>query len=173
MAHWETATRALHRHGGGPLTRSKFDSDFETDRAAISGARRMKQLGLATVVGRNCNALWTLTQRGLDWCSGIITIAVRSWHTTIMPTETEAEKQKRLERLVASANDAFAACSMLSQRHHNLLTLITKGFSRSEIAEHLGINVKSIDGYLKRLFAAIGCTRMIEAAVIGSMACLA
>lgn len=38
MAHWETATRGLQSKGGGPLRRTEFDGDFETDIAAIAGA---------------------------------------------------------------------------------------------------------------------------------------
>ena len=170
MAHWETATRGLQSKGGGPLRRTEFDGDFETDIAAIAGARRAKELGLMTVQGPHVIAKWTLTQRGWDWCDGLVCVVTRSWQCI---GETPPARHERVARLVSDSAEAFSACAILTARQIEILVLIAKGFTRQEIATRLRLKPKSVMERTARIVAALGCTRSIEAAVIAAKAGIA
>lgn len=167
MAHWETITLALHRAGGGPLRRAEFDGEFELDSAAIAGIRRAHVHGLVAVHGGRRRGTWTITQRGIDWCMGRVSLVSRSW---LRAVETDDERQKRIDRLVAASTEAFAACTRLTTRQREILILMAKGFTRGEIAKLLGIKPGSVATRTVRICQAIGCTRNIEAVGIAAKA---
>ena len=167
MAHWETITHALHRAGGGPLRRVEFDGEFESDTAAIAGIRRALVLGLVAVHGCRWRGTWTITQRGIDWCMGRVALVSRSWRRAV---ETDDERQKRIDRLVAASHEAYEACTRLTTRQKEILILMAKGFTRGEIAKLLGIKPGSVATRTARICQAIGCARNIEAVGIATKA---
>lgn len=177
MAHWETITRALHSKGGGPLQRGEFDFDveIESDESVRVGLRRAQEHGLVAAHGAYGAVTWTLTQRGWDWCDGLVVIAVKSWRRRPWQPngETESERQARLNRLSASSADAFAACSRLTNYQIETLRLIAKGFTHDEISKIAGVKHHIVTTRMIGILAALGCTRSIEAAVIAAKAGIA
>lgn len=167
MTHWETITRALHLAGGGPLPRSAFDSEIESDEAARAGLKRAKEHGLVTSLGVHRKATWTLTQLGIDWCQGRIKVVS---HSRLRLVETEPERQKRIARLVADSTEAFEACACLTTRQREILVLIAKGFTWQETAARLGITAGSLSQQKERICRHLGCDKTIEAAVIATKA---
>ena len=167
MTAWETITRALHRAGGGPLPRSAFDSGFEAEAASSAGLTRAKVLGLVAPERTGAVAVWTLTELGRDWCAGRY---IREGSKFRRVAETAEERQRRIHRLVADADEAAQACAKLTTRQREVLVLSAKGFSCREIADRLGINYGSAGAHTTRMLAALGCTRSIEAAVIAAKA---
>ena len=167
MTQWQAITHALHRHGGGPLPRSAFDSEGEHEAAASTGLARAKVLGLVTVSRKGVVSAWALTERGRDWCEGRCILEAGEWRRVV---ETAEERQKRIARLVADAEDAAQACARLTKRQREVLVLSAKGFTCQEIADRLGIHYGSAGAHSTRMLAALGCTRSIEAAVIAAKA---
>ena len=170
MTHWQTITRALHREGGGPLPRRDFDRYFTCRSLAGAAIQRARVLGLVGVVGEKGAARWTLTDLGRAWCDGSAVNVTAGWRN---PAETAAEREQRIARLVAGADDAMRACAALTERQLDVLALVSRGYSGKEIARELGMQPRSVGKATSRMLAAMGCTRSIDAAVLAAKAGLA
>lgn len=60
-------------------------------------------------------------------------------------------------REAASGGEVFPATPPLTEREEEILKLLAKGLRNVEIAEELGISVKTVENHLERLKAKIGC----------------
>src|SRR5205823_12247151 len=55
--------------------------------------------------------------------------------------------------------------SRLTQREHDILNLLSKGFLDKEIADALGISLWTVHGHLKNIYEKLGVHTRTEAAV--------
>ena len=163
---WDTITRGLHKHGGGPLPRLAFDEDCLTNSAARKGITRARNLGLVGLHGVRSHARWYLTPFGRDWCAGLVKVEVAA----PKPAEPVEDAQRRIDRLVADSHEAAEACAKLTKRQREVLVLLAKGFTYQEIANMLSIRRSAVDAHASRLLRVIGCVRSIEAAVLAAKA---
>ena len=165
MSGWKIITRDLYAAGGGPLPRKAFDrhhpgggSNYAIQRAA--------RLGLIASAKRGLSRDWTITARGIDWCSGRIEIVGSSLRSDPDPHADAL----RVERLVSDATEAAAACRRLTHRQAEVLVLVAKGFTCKEVGARAGLASKSVNGHLKRIYQVLGCSRAVEAAVVAAKA---
>ena len=74
MSAWRLIAQELHR-AGHPLSSRQFYS------APPKAAWVARDLGIVELVGhppyRGAPAVWTLTQRGIDWCAGRVRVVYR------------------------------------------------------------------------------------------------
>ncbi|MCD6540278.1 response regulator transcription factor [Candidatus Bipolaricaulota bacterium] len=60
-------------------------------------------------------------------------------------------------KAIAQGEEAFPEAAYLSAREREVLALLGKGWGNAEIAERLGISVKTVEGHLERLKRKLGC----------------
>jgi DNA-binding CsgD family transcriptional regulator len=58
---------------------------------------------------------------------------------------------------VARGEEAFPEAAYLSTREREVLALLKRGLGNAEIAEKLGISVKTVEGHIERLKRKLGC----------------
>src|SRR4051812_23097855 len=84
------------------------------------------------------------------------------WHV-VTPSAVAPDKQ-------AEAVDACARVALLSQREREVLDAVIDGKSNKEIAEQLGLDVRTIESHRLRLTRRLGVRTMIEAVRLGVLA---
>jgi DNA-binding NarL/FixJ family response regulator len=67
------------------------------------------------------------------------------------------EELLRAVRAVARGEEAFPEAAYLSAREREILTLLKRGLGNAEIAEKLGISVKTVEGHIERLKRKLHC----------------
>lgn len=63
----------------------------------------------------------------------------------------------RAVEAVARGEGAFPEAAYLSPREREVLAFLRKGWGNAEIAEKLGISVKTVEGHIERLKRKLGC----------------
>ncbi len=63
----------------------------------------------------------------------------------------------RAVEAVARGEEAFPEAAYLSPREREVLAFLGKGWGNAEIAEKLGISVKTVEGHIERLKRKLGC----------------
>ncbi len=63
----------------------------------------------------------------------------------------------RAAEAVARGEEAFPEAAYLSLREREVLALLREGLSNAEIAEKLGISVKTVEGHIERLKRKLRC----------------
>ena len=58
---------------------------------------------------------------------------------------------------VARGGEAFPPAAYLTPREREVLALLGEGLGNAEIAERLGISVKTVEGHIERLKGKLGC----------------
>ena len=165
-AAWKIMVSALHKQGGGPLPRVKFDP-LESEAAANHGIKFARANGLITRQRLNKLWQWTITQKGVDWCEGRISIGAPPPPEKAFDLDAH---RARVERLVADSMEAAQACAKLNERQTDVLVMAAKGFTYVEIGERIGVTTGRAQEIGRKVISAIGCTRVIEAAVIAAKA---
>ncbi len=78
-----------------------------------------------------------------------------------------AARLERIERLAASGADAFAACRaawdpVLTERELEVALLVVDGAVNREIAERLGVSVRTVEVHIGRIFAKLSLRGRVE-----------
>jgi DNA-binding NarL/FixJ family response regulator len=58
--------------------------------------------------------------------------------------------------------DSTAPAALLSQREREVLELVAQGFTNQQIADHLGLSVKTVETYRARLVEKLGLQSRAE-----------
>lgn len=85
--------------------------------------------------------------------------AIRGVHrgrTVLDPALATRVVQGGLRRRSASASTAKGPSSVLSQREREVLELVAQGFTNQQIADRLGLSVKTVETYRSRLVEKLG-----------------
>lgn len=67
------------------------------------------------------------------------------------------EELLRAVEAVARGGEAFPPAAYLAPRERQILALLGEGLGNAEIAERLGISVKTVEGHIERLKRKLGC----------------
>lgn len=171
MSAWQTLANSLCAKGGGPLHRKEFDEEITTDHASLRGVIDARRYGIFWVQGHSIrNRRYSLSVKGWMWCAGAVQICPGRAGPM---AESSDEKRLRLERLFIDAGEAFDALSRLTVRQREVLGLYAKGYTYREIGDRLGLTSEGTKACGRRILVAMGCDRIIEAAMLMSKAGLA
>ncbi|NOX44889.1 MAG: response regulator transcription factor [Caldiserica bacterium] len=77
-------------------------------------------------------------------------------HGAISKTAAPDELLRAVEA-VARGDEAFPEAAYLAPREREVLTLLGEGLGNAEIAERLGISVKTVESHIERLKRKLGC----------------
>lgn len=163
MSAWKILAKSLRAKGGGLLRLHDFDEQITTGHASRHGAEEAKRHGIFWSSGSRRHCRYGLTVKGWMWCDG----AVRICPGRAGPiAENADEKRVRIERLLIDSEEAFNALALLTVRQLEVLTLYAKGFNYREIGDLLSIKGASAETIGQRIIKALGCDRIIEAAML-------
>ena len=170
MSAWKILAKSLYAKGGGPLPRKAFDEGVTTEAAACHGVQVAKKHGVFTLGRHEKQWVYTLTEKGIAWCEGSVTICPSRPSPVC---ETVEQRFVRVERLIADAQEAFDSLAQLTVHQRAILVLYAKGFNYREIGDRLGRKGPGVEAAGQRILAALGCARIIEAAGLAFKAGLA
>lgn len=74
--------------------------------------------------------------------------------------------KKTISAEINRALKADKARPVLTERHREILSLVAKGFTNSEISERIGIGADCVKAHLKTLFVRLGVSNRAEASVL-------